>query len=591
MGSCLSDERGGRAAVGEAARPSHPSAGGCGGGGAEGATETSEAVEFFYRSRGLYSLSTQLEFSLSASKLRDLDVLSKSDPMAVVYSKKGDGTLAELGRTEVVLNQLDPVWVGKIPVNYHFEIVQPLVFRVFDVDTKFHNVPVKALKLGEQDFLGEATCVLSEIITKQNKSLTLKLEAAGGHRSMQNRGSLTIRAEESVASKRVIEMGLRASHLENKDVFSKSDPFLRISKTVESGGTIPVYKTEVAMNNLNPTWKAVRLTMQQFGSKETPLILECFDFNSNGKHEIMGVLQKSVAELEMLQMGRTGASFQIPSSVRTRSNQMKTLKSQLFVDGFLETTQYTFLDYISNGFELNFMVAVDFTGSNGDPRSPASLHYLDPSGYLNSYQNAILEVGEVIQFYDTDKRFPAWGFGGRLMNREVSHCFNLNGHASDSEVEGVNGIMAAYSSALVNVALAGPTLFGQIIDRAAQIASQSVSHNQPKYFVLLIITDGVVTDLQETINSLVKASDLPLSILIVGVGNADFKQMEILDADNGKRLESSTGRVATRDIVQFVPMREVHSGRISVVQSLLEELPSQFLAYMRCRDIKPHFVN
>lgn len=34
--------------------------------------------------------------------------------------------------------------------------------------------------------------------------------------------------------------------------------------------------------------------------------------------------------------------------------------------------------------------------------------------------------------------------------------------------------------------------------------------------------------------------------------------LQILDADNGERLESSTGRIATRDIVQFVPMREVH---------------------------------
>ncbi|MCH95116.1 protein BONZAI 3-like [Trifolium medium] len=106
--------------------------------------------------------------------------------------------------------------------------------------------------------------------------------------------------------------------------------------------------------------------------------------------------------------------------------------------------------------------------------------------------------------------------------------------------------------------------------------------------------DGVVTDLQETINALVKASDLPLSILIVGVGSADFTSMEVLDADNGRRLESSTGRIATRDIVQFVPMREVQSGQISVVQALLEELPNQFLTFMRSRDIKPlasHFPN
>ncbi|TXG65738.1 hypothetical protein EZV62_007013 [Acer yangbiense] len=92
--------------------------------------------------------------------------------------------------------------------------------------------------------------------------------------------------------------------------------------------------------------------------------------------------------------------------------------------------------------------------------------------------------------------------------------------------------------------------------------------------------DGVLTDLQETKDALVRAYDLPLSILIVGVGSADFTQMEILDGDNGSRLESSTSRVATRDIVQFVLMREVHNGWISAVQALLEELPARFLTYV-----------
>ena len=39
--------------------------------------------------------------------------------------------------------------------------------------------------------------------------------------------------------------------------------------------------------------------------------------------------------------------------------------------------------------------------------------------------------------------------------------------------------------------------------------------------------------------------------------------LQILDADNSKRLESSTGRIATRDIVQFVPMREVQGQKQS----------------------------
>ncbi|CAK9143119.1 unnamed protein product [Ilex paraguariensis] len=528
-----------------------------------------------------------MELSLSASKLRDRDIISKSDPMAVVYMKKRDGTLEELGRTEVMMNNLDPAWIQKINVAYQFEIVQPLVFHVYDVDTSYHNLPVKMLKLKDQEFLGEANCVLSEIVTKQSQSLILTLHNRKGH-GLKNLGTLTVHAEETVSSRSAVEMKFRCSHLENKDLFSKSDPFLRISRIIESGGFVPICKTEVVNNNLNPIWRPLCLTMQQFGSKDNPLVIECFDFNSSGNHALIGKLQKSVADLELLHKDKVGANFIIPSS--GHRGHEKVLKGQLFVEGFVEKQLYSFVDYISSGFELNFMVAVDFTASNGNPRSSNSLHYIDPSGRLNAYQQAIMEVGEVIQFYDSDRRFPAWGFGGRT-HHGISHCFNLNGSPTGFEVEGVDGIMTAYASALHNVTLAGPTLFGQVINKAAEIASQSLSSSHTKYFVLLIITDGVVSDLQETKDALVRASDLPLSILIVGVGGADFKEMEILDADNGNRLESTTGRIATRDIVQFVPMREMRGGQISVVQSLLEELPGQFLNYMRSRDIKPHAIN
>lgn len=46
-----------------------------------------------------------------------------------------------------------------------------------------------------------------------------------------------------------------------------------------------------------------------------------------------------------------------------------------------------------------WQVGVDFTGSNGDPRSPDSLHYISPSG-MNEYLTAIWSVGLVIQDYD-----------------------------------------------------------------------------------------------------------------------------------------------------------------------------------------------
>lgn len=579
MGGCFSDVRGGQEAVGGAQQRMGTMSDSEGPG-------HNDAVDFFHRAHGSQALFTPFELSLLASKLRDRDITSKSDPMAVVYLKKRDGTLEELGRTEVIMNSLDPAWIQKITLLYQFEIPQELVFHVYDVDTQYHSLSVKMLKLKDQDFLGEATCYFSQIVTTKSRSLTLDLFNNTVQRGLKKLGSLTVHAEETVSSRSAVDIKFRCSNLENKDLLSKSDPFLRISRIVETGGSIPICKTEVINNNLNPTWKPLCLTMQQFGSKETPLVFECFDFNSNGNHILLGKLQKSIADLQKLNIQQIGTNLIKPSS--THSHE-KVLKGQLFVDQFSEKSVYSFIDYISSGFELNFMVAVDFTASNGTPRSSDSLHYVDPSGQLNAYQQAIMEVGEVIQFYDSDRRFPAWGFGGRMPNGTISHCFNLNG--TELEVEGVDGIMNVYTTALHNVVLAGPTLFGLVVNKAAEIAGQSLSHNESKYFVLLIITDGVLTDTQETIDALVRASDLPLSILIVGVGNADFKQMEILDADNGHRLESSTGRVATRDIVQFVPIREVQGGQVSVVQALLEELPGQFLTYMRCRNIKPHDVS
>jgi len=56
----------------------------------------------------------------------------------------------------------------------------------------------------------------------------------------------------------------------------------------------------------------------------------------------------------------------------------------------------------------------------------------------------------------------------------------------------------------------------------------------------------------DTKRAIVYASTLPYSIIIVGVGSADFSAMDALDCDTGL-LRDQSGHVAQRDIVQFVP--------------------------------------
>lgn len=75
------------------------------------------------------------------------------------------------------------------------------------------------------------------------------------------------------------------------------------------------------------------------------------------------------------------------------------------------------------------------------------------------------------------------------------------------------------------------------------------------YFVLLILTDGVISDFERTREAIVHSSSLPMSIIIVGVGSANFQAMDMLDGDDGV-LKAPNGTPARRDIVQFVPFRD-----------------------------------
>lgn len=73
--------------------------------------------------------------------------------------------------------------------------------------------------------------------------------------------------------------------------------------------------------------------------------------------------------------------------------------------------------------------------------------------------------------------------------------------------------------------------------------------------MLLLLTDGAVSDVEATKEAVVRASHLPVSIIIVGVGGADFTAMEELDGDGGP-LRARSGETVARDIVQFVPFRQ-----------------------------------
>ena len=247
---------------------------------------------------------------------------------------------------------------------------------------------------------------------------------------------------------------------------------------------------------------------------------------------------------------------------------------------------YSFIDYLRGGMQINLWVAIDFTGSNGNPTLPNSLHYLGSKS--NQYETAIRACGDIVAYYDYDQKFPAFGFGGKFYgNPNVDHCFPLNGNPNDPEINGIDGILQTYRTVLNNTELWGPTHFHHFIERLNETVKADISReNYNNYNILMILTDGIIEDMDDTINALVESSYLPISVIIIGIGNADFSNMDVLDADD-EPLYDNNGRKADRDLVQFVPYKEFKNDGQKLAEQVLEEVPRQIVEYYQHKKISP----
>ena len=70
------------------------------------------------------------------------------------------------------------------------------------------------------------------------------------------------------------------------------------------------------------------------------------------------------------------------------------------------------------------------------------------------------------------------------------------------EVHGIDGVMQAYATTLRNTTLYGPTNFAPTINEAAKRAAYYPPGGS-KYQRLLIITDGVISDMAQTKNAII----------------------------------------------------------------------------------------
>ncbi|KAJ4747540.1 copine family protein [Rhynchospora pubera] len=232
----------------------------------------------------------------------------------------------------------------------------------------------------------------------------------------------------------------------------------------------------------------------------------------------------------------------------------------------------------------NLIVGIDFTKSNEwtgrNSFNRRCLHAL--GGTPNPYEQAISIIGRTLAKFDDDNLIPCFGFGDASTHDQEVFSF----YADNRPCDGFEEALQRYRELVPNLRLAGPTSFAPIIETAIGI----VDNSGGQYHVLLIIADGQVTrsvDMEpgqlspqerDTINAIVKASDYPLSIVLVGVGDGPWDTMKQFDDNIPSRAF---------DNFQFVNFTEIMLRNIpgskreaEFALAALMEIPSQYKATM-----------
>eukprot|EP00004_Rigifila_ramosa_P018700 TRINITY_DN467_c0_g1_i6.p1 TRINITY_DN467_c0_g1~~TRINITY_DN467_c0_g1_i6.p1 ORF type:complete len:434 (+),score=95.10 TRINITY_DN467_c0_g1_i6:2041-3342(+) len=255
-----------------------------------------------------------------------------------------------------------------------------------------------------------------------------------------------------------------------------------------------------------------------------------------------------------------------------------TFQSSSIADNYLTLEQVQSALQSAGLESSNLIIGIDCTKSNlltgRNTFGGKSLHSIQ-AGRPNPYQDAISIIGRTLEAMDDDRLIPTYGFGDATSTDKKVFSFLQD----DAPCDTFEGVLQAYNSVMPAVNLSGPTSFGPIIRRAIDI----VQKNGGAYHILVIIADGQVqkisptaTELspqeRDTIAAIVEASQWALSIVMVGVGDGPWEQMEQFD-DNIPQRQF--------DNFQFVNFSEIAGRNLPNMEavfamSALMEIPEQF---------------
>jgi Ca2+-dependent lipid-binding protein len=233
------------------------------------------------------SQGTIISLGISGRSLKDQDVFSKSDPYMTLSRPDQKGNYYQVKTTETLNNNLNPDWAEILINEYElcgYDHNMKIRFDVFDDDGK-------AGADKKDKLIGEGYFTLNQIKAAQASQSVLQLSNKG-----KSTGKLQVRSFKILEhgtkpptpttrhkQGTIISLGISGRSLKDQDVFSKSDPYMTLSRPDQKGIYYQVKTTETLNNNLNPDWTEILIDEYELCGNDHNMKIRFDVFDDDGK--------------------------------------------------------------------------------------------------------------------------------------------------------------------------------------------------------------------------------------------------------------------------------------------------------------------
>eukprot|EP01084_Bolivina_argentea_P064280 117261_1 len=335
------------------------------------------------RQPSIATLSEQLELNLSLRNIPKMDLMSPSDPFIIVKMKDEiQNRWNVVGKTDIIWDNPNPDFSKDIRINYMFEQIQTIRLDIWDANEK------QTKNLSKHDYIGYVDFVIGDLVTSNGQKLAIVIRNKNGIKLKKVNGALPIaiiRSQEVDENYDEVEFEFSAKGLPKMDWFGKIDPFFQIYRQTTNNEWASVYKSEHYKKTYKPNWKRFQVETRRLchGDMFRPILIKCWDWNRDARPDYACEIKTSLSEL----VDKKSLNWQ-QYDFKKKKYKSKNC-GQLFIRYINIIKKYSFTSFLSGGLGLELMVAIDFTGSNGDPRDSKSLHYMGPPNYESQYMSVI----------------------------------------------------------------------------------------------------------------------------------------------------------------------------------------------------------